>query len=132
MLPFLLLSCGAQTTLYTMRQKFWPIGGRNQIKKIIRKCIYCFRTKTILADPKMGNLPGVRVIKTRAFNCVDVDYCGPLYINKERKYRNRKKIKVYISVFICMTIKATRRKIVEVILLNFRSNLGHMDKLEVI
>ena len=26
----------------------------------------------------------------------------------------------------------TRRKIVEVILLNFRSNLGHMDKLEVI
>ena len=26
----------------------------------------------------------------------------------------------------------TRRKIVEVILLNFRSNLGHKDKLEVI
>ena len=26
----------------------------------------------------------------------------------------------------------TRRKIVEVILLNFRSNLGHMDELEVI
>ena len=26
----------------------------------------------------------------------------------------------------------TRRKIVEVILLNFRINLGHMDKLEVI
>ena len=28
--------------------------------------------------------------------------------------------------------KDTRRKIVEVILLNFRSNLGHKDKLEVI
>ena len=29
-------------------------------------------------------------------------------------------------------LKATQRKIVEVILLNFRSNLGHKDKLEVI
>ena len=28
--------------------------------------------------------------------------------------------------------KTTRRKIVEVILLNFRSNLGYKDKLEVI
>ena len=29
-------------------------------------------------------------------------------------------------------LSPTRRKIVEVILLNFRSNLGHKDKLEVI
>ena len=29
-------------------------------------------------------------------------------------------------------LSTTRRKIVEVILLNFRSNLGHIDKLEVI
>ena len=94
-----------------MRQKFWPIDGRNQIKKIIRKCIDLFRAKLILADPKMGNLPGVRVIKTRPFNCVGVDCCGLFYI-KEQKYRNRKKIKVHVSVFICMTIKAIHVEVV--------------------
>ena len=31
-----------------------------------------------------------------------------------------------------MKIEHTRKKIVEVILLNFQSNLGHIDKLEVI
>ena len=81
---------GVQTILYTMHDKFWSIDARNQIKKIIRKCIDCFRAKPILAHSKMGNLLGVRVIEAIPFNCVGVDYCGPFYL-KERKYRNRKK-----------------------------------------
>ena len=105
------LHAGVQTTLYAMRQRFWPIDGRNQIKKLIRKCINCFRAKPILANPKMGNLPGARVIKTRPFNRVGIDYCGPFYI-KERKYRNQRKLKVYVSVFVCMTIKAIHIEVV--------------------
>ena len=37
-----------------------------------------------------------------------------------------------IKVYNISNLYNTRRKIVEVILLNFRSNLGHKDKLEVI
>ena len=37
-----------------------------------------------------------------------------------------------IPKFSLLFSHPTRRKIVEVILLNFRSNLGHKDKLEVI
>ena len=84
--------------------------------------IDCFRAKPILADPKMGNLPGVRVIKTRPFNCVGVDYCGLFYI-KERKYRNRKKIKVHVSVLIYMTIKAIHIEVVDLSMEGFLGTL---------
>ena len=30
---------GVQTTLYAMRQKYWPIDGRTRIRKIIRRCV---------------------------------------------------------------------------------------------
>lgn len=90
---------GQQATLYNMRQKYWPVDGRNQIKKNIRKCIHCFRTKPKLVEYKMGNLPETRVTQTRPFNRVGIDYCGPFFI-KERKYRNKKKIKVYVCIFV--------------------------------
>ena len=97
---------GVQTTLYAMRQKYWPIDGRTQIRKIIRRCVTCFRAKPILAGHKMGNLPTVRVEKgVRVFYNVGIDYCGPFYV-KERKYYNKKRIKTYIALFICMSTKA--------------------------
>lgn len=99
------LHAGSQTTLYNLRQKYWPIDGRNQIKKIIRKCVICFRAKPKLSDYKMGDLPSSRVTKTRPFNRVGIDYCGPFYI-KERKFRNTKKIKIYVAIFVCMVVKA--------------------------
>ena len=43
-----------------------------------------------------------------------------------------KKLHYYQKVSCVKTFKRTRRKIAEAILLNFRSNLGHMDKLEII
>ena len=102
---------GAHTILYAIRQKYWIIDGRNQIKKVIRKCIMCFRAEPRLAVYKMGQLPTARVNRSRPFNHAGVDYCGPFYI-KERKYRNQKKIKVYVSVFVCMAVKAIHFELV--------------------
>ena len=55
--------------------------------------------------------------------CSDKGIC----LNNEAKDYRRNYLECYLFI-----PKATRRKIVEVILLNFRSNLGHKDKLEVI
>lgn len=33
---------GIQTTLYTLRQRFWIVDGKNQVRKVIRTCIRCF------------------------------------------------------------------------------------------
>ncbi|XP_044578944.1 uncharacterized protein LOC123261416 [Cotesia glomerata] len=79
---------GPQATLYSVRQVYWPINGRNITRNLISKCIPCFRAKPRLADHQMGILPKQRVTSSRPFLRVGVDYCGLFYI-KEKRHRNR-------------------------------------------
>lgn len=53
---------GIQTTLYLLRQKFWLPDGRNQVRKIVRTCVRCFRFQANTVDYNMGNLPPTRVL----------------------------------------------------------------------
>ncbi|XP_058789059.1 uncharacterized protein LOC131663021 [Phymastichus coffea] len=61
---------------------------------MIKRCVKCFRARPKLAEHKMG-----------------IDYYGPFYI-KEKKYRNHKRIKTYVAVFICMSSKAIHIEVV--------------------
>ena len=96
---------GIQTTLNAVRARYWPIGGKNATKIIIKKCINCFRAKPTNYSYFMGDLPRDRVTQARPFLNSGVDYCGPFYI-KEKKHRNRGKVKVYACIFVCFAIKA--------------------------
>ncbi|XP_051161138.1 uncharacterized protein LOC127281463 [Leptopilina boulardi] len=102
---------GCQSTLYALRRKFWIPDGRNQVRKIIRTCVRCFRANPNITEYKMGNLPSVRLTKARPFQNVGVDYCGHFYI-KEKKFRNRGRIKVYVAVFVCLVVKAIHLEVV--------------------
>jgi len=102
---------GIQTTLYLLRQKFWLPDGRNQVRKIIRTCVRCHRFDANTVDYRMGNLPKTRVRSSVPFTNTGIDFCGPFFI-KERKYRNRTRIKTYVCVFVCMTIKAIHLEVV--------------------
>ncbi|XP_011174666.2 uncharacterized protein LOC105206911 [Solenopsis invicta] len=102
---------GIQTTLYILRQRFWVSDGRNQVRKIIRTCTRCYRFNADTVKYKMGNLPASRVRVTTPFTNTGIDFCGPFFI-KERKFRNRTRIKVYVCIFICMTIKAVHLEVV--------------------
>ncbi|XP_018312448.1 uncharacterized protein, partial [Mycetomoellerius zeteki] len=102
---------GIQTTLYILRQKFWLPDGRNQVRKIIRSCVKCFRFDAGAIKHKMGDLPAVRIRPATPFTNTGIDFCGPFFI-KEKKFRNRTRIKVYVCVFVCMAIKAVHLEIV--------------------
>ena len=102
---------GIQSTLYTIRQRFWLLDGKNQIRKIIRNCITCIRHRPIPINYKMADLLAPRVQSNAAFLHTAVDYFGPLYI-KEKKFRNRTTLKAYGCVFVCMSTKAVHIKIV--------------------
>lgn len=101
---------GIQTTLYTIRYKFWLLDGRNQVCKIVRSYMRCFRFNAKPVEYKMGDLPEVRVRNATPFAFTGIDYCGPFYI-KKKKHRNHNRIKVYVCVFICMAIKAVHLEI---------------------
>ncbi|XP_014207299.1 uncharacterized protein LOC106638559 [Copidosoma floridanum] len=96
---------GIQSTLYSIRERFWIINGRDQVRKIIRHCVDYIRTKPKPLQAQMADLPAARVIEAPAFSNVGVDFFGPLYI-KEKQFRCRTTLKVYGCVFVCMMSKA--------------------------
>lgn len=102
---------GIQTTLSILRQRFWLLDGKNQVRKVVRTCIRCFRFDPNTVEYKMGNLPSARVCEAIPFVNTGVDFCGPFHI-KEKKYRNRNRIKVYVCVFVCMAVKAVHLEVV--------------------
>ena len=60
----------------------------------------------------MGNLPEVRTLQSlRPFLNVGLDYCGPLYI-KEKRFQNRKRLKVYVAIYVFMGTKAVHLELV--------------------
>jgi len=99
-----LLHAGSQTTLASVRQRFWSLNGRNTARNIIRKCIKCFRANLSSLQPIMGNLPRQRVQASRAFTNVGIDFCGSFQL-RESKRRNSKVTKSYAAIFVCLAIK---------------------------
>ncbi|XP_057318280.1 uncharacterized protein LOC130663179 [Microplitis mediator] len=102
---------GIQSTLYSVRQVYWPLNGRSTTRSVIHKSVPCYRAKPRLLDHRMGILPAQRKTSSRPFLRVGVDYCGPFYI-KEKRHRNRGLIKVYVAVYICMCTKAVHLELV--------------------
>ena len=102
---------GTQATLYSVRERFWPLDGRNTTRHVIRQCVPCFRAKPRDVNYVMGNLPANRLHLTRAFVNTGIDYCGPFFV-KEKRFRNRGSVKCYVSVFICLATKAVHFELV--------------------
>ncbi|XP_076223949.1 uncharacterized protein LOC143174539 [Nomia melanderi] len=102
---------GLNTTLHNIRQRYWPIDGKNSVRKIIRQCIRCFRVSPPSTEYVMGRLPITRVTQSRPFQNCGIDYCGPFSV-KEKKYRNRARVKVYVAVFVCFATKAVHLEVV--------------------
>ena len=96
---------GTQTTLNALQQNFWIVNGRNAVKKVIHKCVICARAKPTSPQYVMGDLPKGRLSLERPFLIAGVDYCGPFFI-KEKRHRNRKKVKIFVAIFVCFATKA--------------------------
>ncbi|XP_077296682.1 uncharacterized protein LOC143918616 [Arctopsyche grandis] len=105
------LHLGTQSLLYLMRLKYWLLNGTNTIKGTLRKCITCFKSKPIIIDQLMGDLPSSRIIPKPPFHHSGVDYAGPFAI-KNGTLRNSKITKCYVCIFICFITKAVHMEVV--------------------
>lgn len=105
------LHAGPQALLATIRQAYWPIGGRKTVASVIQKCVRCFRARPRTLDQIMADLPVDRVTESRAFVVTGVDYCGPFSYKSE--VRNRQPIKCYLSIFVCFATKAVHMELVK-------------------
>ncbi|XP_051165714.1 uncharacterized protein LOC127284362 [Leptopilina boulardi] len=103
---------GTNATLYNLRQKYWIIDGRLAVCQVVTSCVICRKARPREINYVMGNLPRVRVSVARPFENVGVDFCGHFFI-KEKRTRNRSKLKVYAAIFVCLASKAVHIELVE-------------------
>lgn len=106
-----LLHAGPNLLLSSIRERFWPISGRNLAKRVIHDCIKCYRAKPSQIHPMMGMLPKTRIQPMPPFHVTGVDYAGP-FLLKDRRGRGARLSKCYVSLFVCFTTKAIHLELV--------------------
>ncbi|XP_055634284.1 uncharacterized protein LOC129774549 [Toxorhynchites rutilus septentrionalis] len=101
---------GPSLLLATVRQRFWPLRGRDLARKVVRQCITCFRCNPTTSNQIMAPLPSVRLRPARAFTYSGMDYCGPFLVRP--LIGKGSSVKVYIALFVCMVVKAVHLEVV--------------------
>ncbi|XP_062704225.1 uncharacterized protein LOC134286608 [Aedes albopictus] len=106
------LHAGPSLLLSTLRQRYWPLGGRNLVRSIVNHCMTCARTKPRNLEQLMGNLPRVRVNQAHPFENIGVDLAGPIYVRTTLRNTRNPFIKAYIVVYVCLATKAVHLDLV--------------------
>ncbi|KRY76490.1 hypothetical protein T4A_9942 [Trichinella pseudospiralis] len=86
------LHAGVEQTLASLRQHYWALMGRSQVKRATR----------------MATLPRDRVVEASAFSQVGMDFAGPLYVRVGRKTT----LPRYVCLITCMVTRAVHRELV--------------------
>ncbi|XP_066145931.1 uncharacterized protein [Euwallacea fornicatus] len=106
-----LLHSGPQTVLSNIRLRYWPLDGLREVKRVIHRCLTCFKLRATAANQLMAHLPKERLQVTRPFTNVGVDYGGP-YSIKSSRLRKASSTKAYIAIFVCLSTRAVHLELV--------------------
>ncbi|VDM93230.1 unnamed protein product [Onchocerca ochengi] len=92
-----------------LRRKFWIPKGRSAVKRVISWCMDWKRWRAKpFKLPATPNLPQTRVVRSRTFEKVGLDYMGPLSIKSDNRI-----IKRWIALFTCFTTRAVHLELAE-------------------
>ncbi|XP_075157719.1 uncharacterized protein LOC142230985 [Haematobia irritans] len=104
------LHAGPKALLGILRQHVWVVNGRDLVRKVVRRCVHCFKFKPRLLQQVMGNLPSDRFMAHRPFLVSGVDFCGPFYTSY--RIRGKPPYKTYVAIFVCFSSKAVHIELV--------------------
>ncbi|XP_055910901.1 uncharacterized protein LOC129945267 [Eupeodes corollae] len=100
---------GTNVVLCKLREQFWILKGRPFIKARIKTCIICQKLFAKPVSQPFGPLPIERITMSRPFECVGVDFAGPLfYLDESSNQMN----KSYLMVFTCAAIRSVHLEVV--------------------
>nr|XP_040233604.2 uncharacterized protein LOC120956287 [Anopheles coluzzii] len=105
------LHIGQRGLLAVVRQRYWPLNAKNTIRKVIRKCIVCFKANPLKTTQLMGDLPSYRVQPAPVFSNTGVDYAGPFWI-KSTTSRKPQITKAYVCLFVCLQTRVVHLELV--------------------
>jgi transposase InsO family protein len=93
---------GKEHVLSSIREKYWIIKGRSEVRAVLRECVLCKQRLATACVQQMADLPEERVTANKPpFTCVGLDYFGPIEVK-----RGRTVLKRYGCVFTCLSSRA--------------------------
>ncbi|KAL6727982.1 hypothetical protein Aduo_009801 [Ancylostoma duodenale] len=93
---------GIGHTMSIVREQVWIPKLRAQVTRIIRRCMLCQRFNNLpYRYPEQSDLPERRVLRSRPFAHVGLDYYGPLSISQPDGTDS----KCYGSIITCMATR---------------------------
>ena len=89
---------GQELLLSTLRQTYWLINGRSFVRSVAKAWIYCKRKNPTSMQPKMADLPDVRLaIASPPFSNTGIDFFGPMMVKVLRSRAKRWGCLLYTS-----------------------------------
>ncbi|CAI5456574.1 unnamed protein product [Caenorhabditis angaria] len=96
-------------TMANVRTKYWIPKLRQQVKHQMAQCVKCQRFNgQPMKYPNMASLPKSRVIQSKPFETVGIDYFGPI----DYKTDNETIEKAYGIIFTCSTTRLIHLEVV--------------------
>ena len=95
---------GVASSISKVRSKYWIVGVKIMMKRIVRECRHCKEKLKALQQQVISPLPIERIKPSPAFNTVGVDYFGPFVTKGEIQKRVRGKS--YGVIFTCFSSRA--------------------------
>ena len=100
---------GAEHTFSITREKYWIMSGRVLVNQVVLQCFFCRVRRAKQQFPYMADLPVCRAaIDQPPFHHCGVDLFGPINIKQLRK-----RLKRWVVLFTCLTIRCVHLEIVE-------------------
>jgi hypothetical protein len=100
---------GPEMTLFKLRKKYWLVGGRREVKRIISRC-KCYRLRAKPFAQKMAPLPDFKTRLVSAFDVTGVDFFGPIQLTFSKKHPVE--LKIFGVIFSCMSTRACHLEVV--------------------
>ena len=98
------LHSGVRDTLTTLREQYWVLKGRQEVRRVVKSCIICKRVEgspyAVACSP---DLPDFRVSEDPPFTHTGLDFAGPLFIRNEFSAESSK---AYVCLFTCASTRA--------------------------
>ena len=82
-------------------KNIWPLNARTMFRKVVHKCITCFKIKPMACELVMGDLPKDRIVADFPFNSCGVDFLGPFLIRYKNQHKGTYQ-KLYVCIFVLL------------------------------
>ena len=97
-----LIYAGISHTLSSLRQAYWIIKGRREVKAVLSRCLVCRRHEgPSFCLHRMPPWPRERVTQSMPFQFIGLDYLGPLLVKVGSDV-----VKSWICLFTCLSVRA--------------------------